>query len=97
MSTLVKTSGVCESDRDRLRGLPSERFGQAMHRGTSVDTGEETYRELLWPVTHRHEVRQLSTLGGRGITIDRIHLSLDKLLTQPCRPCAERSAENTQK
>ncbi len=54
----------------------------------------------MWPVTRRHlsdEVRQLSTLGGRGITIDRIHLSLDKLLTRPRRPRAERSAENTRK
>ncbi len=38
MPTLVvKTSGVCESDRDRLCGLPTERFGRARHRGTSVD------------------------------------------------------------
>ncbi len=55
----------------------------------------KTPRELLWPFARRHlreEVRQFSTLGGRGITVDRIHLSLDKL---PIRLSAERSAENT--
>ncbi len=41
MSTLVvKTSGACESDRDRLRGLPTERLGAVAH--PLVDTGEET-------------------------------------------------------
>ncbi len=34
-------------------------------------------------------------LGDRGITIDRIHHSLDKLLTRLQFTCAERSAENT--
>ncbi len=49
-----------------------------------VDIGEETY-ELLWSFTLRHlreEVSQLSTLGGRGIIVDRIHLALDKLPTR---------------
>ncbi len=44
MSTLVvKTSGVCESDRDRLRGLPTKlsgELGAVAH--PLVDTGEET-------------------------------------------------------
>ncbi len=37
-----------------------------------VDTGEETWGTAVRPFTYRHlreEVHQLSTLGGRGITI----------------------------
>ncbi len=77
-------SGICESDRDRLRGLPTERFGRARRRMWHIHwlILAKKPRELLWPFTRQHlreEVRQLSMLGGQGITIDRIHLSLDNL------------------
>ncbi len=77
-------SGICESDRNDFVASQPNTSGELGAVAHPLILAKKP-RELLWPFTRRHlreEVRQLSTLGGQGITIDRIHLSLDKLLTR---------------